>query len=235
MEARGMTAVSPALAVRVRDLHVRRGDHLVLAGVSFDVHRGDVVALMGASGSGKTTILRVMAGLEPFDAGEIDVEGIAVAPQGSPPDRLRALRQRVGMVFQFHGLFEHLSVLQNVTLALVHVLRVPRGEADHRARHLLAALGVEHRARAVPRELSGGEAQRVAIARALAIDPPLLLMDEPTASLDPVRRAELADLVRTLAGRHRTLLIVTHDREFATLATTRQLVLEQGRVTSLYC
>lgn len=217
-------------AVAVRDLALRRGARQVLNGVSFEVQRGEVVVLMGASGSGKTTVLRAMAGLEPFDAGLIDIEGVVVKPNGSVRDPLRALRQKVGMVFQFHGLFEHLSVLQNITLALVHVHRVAQAEADQRGRALLTSLGVEHRAAALPRELSGGEAQRVAIARALATDPPVLLMDEPTASLDPSRRTELAALVASVADHSRTLLIVTHDEDFADAVATRRLVMQDGRV-----
>jgi polar amino acid transport system ATP-binding protein len=165
---------------------------------------------MGPSGSGKTTVLRAIAGLERCE-GAIEVEG------GS-----------VGMVFQFHCLFEHLSVLHNVWLAPVHALRVPRADAVLRARELLRALGVEHRADALPRELSGGEAQRVAIARALAVDPRVLLLDEPTASLDPSRRAELGELLRGLARGGRTLVMATHDEDFARAWATRVLRIDQG-------
>lgn len=220
----------PERAVVVRDLALRRGSRQVLDGVNFVVERGEVVALMGASGSGKTTVLRAIAGLEPFDAGLVNVEGVIVTPNGSVRDPLRELRRRVGMVFQFHGLFEHLPVLQNIRLALVHVHRMAQGDAEQRAQGLLASFGVDHRAAALPRELSGGEAQRVAIARALATDPPVLLMDEPTASLDPSRRLELADLVSSIAGQSRTLLIVTHDEDFAEVAATRRLIMKDGKV-----
>ena len=159
---------------------------------------------MGPSGSGKTTILRAIAGLEPFQAGRSRSATSCSRPGPAPPATLRRLREQVGMVFQFHCLFEHLSALDNVCLAPVHAHGVSRAEAERRARELLAAFGVEHRAQALPRELSGGEAQRVAIARALAVDPPLLLMDEPTASLDPARRDELGELLRrpARAGTH---------------------------------
>lgn len=217
-------------AVMVRDLVVRRGTRQVLDGVTFDVGRGEVVVLMGASGSGKTTVLRAIAGLEPFDAGLVEIEGVTVKPNGSVRDPLRELRRKVGMVFQFHGLFEHVPVLQNLTLALVHVHRMSQDEADRRARSLLTSLGVDHRVEALPRDLSGGEAQRVAIARALATDPPVLLMDEPTASLDPSRRLELAELVSSIAGQSRTLLIVTHDEDFADAVATRRLVMRDGKV-----
>jgi ABC-type polar amino acid transport system ATPase subunit len=134
------------------------------------------------------------------------------------------------MVFQFHHLFEHLPVIKNVWLAPVHAHRVPLREAELRARALLAALGVEHRAAALPRELSGGEAQRVAIARALAVDPPLLLLDEPTASLDPDRRTELRDLLQGLTREGRTLVVATHDEEFARTCATRVLRVREGLV-----
>ena len=134
------------------------------------------------------------------------------------------------MVFQFHYLFEHLTALKNVCLAPVHAHGVPAGQAERRAMSLLTSLGVEHRAGALPRELSGGEAQRVAIARALAVDPPLLLMDEPTASLDGVRRAELGALLRRLTSESRSLLVATHDEDFARDWATRVLRLQDGTV-----
>jgi ABC-type polar amino acid transport system ATPase subunit len=134
------------------------------------------------------------------------------------------------MVFQFHNLFEHLTALHNVWLAPVHAQGARRVEAESRARELLRTLGVEHRAEALPRELSGGEAQRVAIARTLAVDPPVVLMDEPTASLDPARRLELASLLRSLVSRNRTLVIATHDEDFARDTATRILRLTDGRV-----
>ena len=202
--------------LEVRDLHLKRSDRVILRGATFSVGRGVVAALMGPSGSGKTTVLRAIAGLERFDGGTIQLEGLTLdAGARHSKDVLRKLRRQVGLVFQFHHLFEHLSVLRNITLAPRHVLGVPPAEADQRARELLKALGIEHRASALPRELSGGEAQRAAIARALAVDPPLLMMDEPTASLDPSRRNELGDLLSRLCDRNRTILLTTHDEDFA--------------------
>jgi len=208
------------------DVHLARGARLVLRGVTFEMRRGEVVALMGSSGSGKTTILRAIAGLDPIDRGEIAVGGVRVA--GGSGQDFRQLRAKSAMVFQFHCLFEHLPAAQNVWLAPVHVQRVPRAEAMQRATALLRSLGVEHRAAALPRELSGGEAQRVAIARALAVDPAVLLMDEPTASLDPERRTELAALVRSLVDRDRALVVATHDEEFARAVATRVLRIREG-------
>jgi ABC-type polar amino acid transport system ATPase subunit len=225
-----MNPLNPEVVLRLRGLHFRRGQRAVLADVTVDVARGEVVAFMGPSGSGKTTILRVIAGLEAFELGTIEVDGVAMA--AGPPDAatLRRLRRKVGMVFQFHCLFDHLSVLKNVWLAPVHAHGAPVADAERRALDLLKALGVDHRARALPRELSGGEAQRVAIARALAVDPPLLLMDEPTASLDSARRAELAALVGQLVGRDRTVVIATHDEAFARATATRVIRVGDGRI-----
>ena len=215
--------------VDITDLHLRRGTRSILNGVSLTVRRGELVAIMGPSGSGKTTILRTIAGLEPFSSGVIAVDGIALTGgAGIPPPTLRDLRRKVGMVFQFHCLFEHLPALANVCLAPVHAHGVAPADAERRGRELLAAFGVEHRAAALPRQLSGGEAQRVAIARALAVDPPVLMMDEPTASLDPARRAELGALLHGLLGQGRTLLVATHDEDFARDWATRVVRVANG-------
>jgi polar amino acid transport system ATP-binding protein len=215
--------------VSVRDLQVDRGGRVVVRGVSFDAGAGELLALTGASGSGKTTVLRAIAGLERFSGGAIELAGWSRAPGPLPRgSALRELHARVGMVFQFHNLFAHLTAAHNVWLAPVHVRGVARGEAERRARQLLDELGVGPRADARPHELSGGEAQRVAIARALAMDPPLLLLDEPTASLDADRRAELARTVRGLVSGGRTVVAATHDGDFVRACADRVLVLEDG-------
>ena len=216
-------------ALRVRGLRVARDQREVLRGVDIDLERGEVCALMGVSGAGKSTVLRAVAALQPFSAGTIDVDGYVLQPGPVPPQsRLRELRTKVGMVFQSHALFEHLTALDNVTLAPVHSLHWPRERAQTVAVELLTALGVSHRADAFPRQLSGGEAQRVAIARALAPDPLVLLMDEPTSALDPARRAALAESLRALAADGRGLLIATHDVDFARAACDRVIVLAEG-------
>lgn len=197
--------------LEARGIHLIRGSREILRGVNLRADAGEIVALMGLSGSGKTTMLRVIAGLEPRDAGEV-----AAA--------------KVGMVFQFHYLFEHLSAIDNVTLAPAHVQHVSMADARTRAQALLDQLGVGHRAAALPRELSGGEAQRVAIARALAVDPPLLLLDEPTASLDPARRNDLGDVLVQLARSGRALVMTSHDDDFVRDFATRVVVLADGEV-----
>jgi polar amino acid transport system ATP-binding protein len=196
----------------VRAMEVRRGGRVIVAEATFAAAPGEIVALMGASGAGKTTILRAIAGLDPIESGTVSIP------------------RPVGVVFQFHHLFANMSAHRNVWLAPVYVLKRPRAEAERRARELLASLGVGDRASAMPHELSGGEAQRVAIARALAIEPHILLMDEPTASLDAARRSDLAATLRQLATEGRSIIIATHDAEFARACAHRELTVEGGRV-----
>jgi len=223
--------MSATVVLVVAGLDVRRGRRLVAREVSFEVERGEIVALMGASGAGKTSVLRAIGGLDPVAGGSVVVDGLTLRA-GEPlrGSERRDLHRRVGFVFQFHHLFDNLTALDNVTLAPVHVLGQARPAAERRAQELLAALGVGERAAAFPRELSGGEAQRVAIARALAVDPPLLLMDEPTASLDPARRGELAATLQTLSRSGRTLVVASHDRDFVEACATRVLRMEHGRI-----
>jgi ABC-type polar amino acid transport system ATPase subunit len=201
--------------LNVRSLEVRRGGRTIVADVSFAASPGEIVVLMGASGAGKSTILRALAGLDPIAAGTISIP------------------RPVGMVFQFHHLFANMTAHQNVWLAPVHVLKRLRIDAEERAQQLLVSLGVGARASAMPHELSGGEAQRVAIARALAIEPPVLLMDEPTASLDPARRGDLAATLRRLATEARTIVIATHDAEFARACAHRVLHIANGRIEAV--
>jgi ABC-type polar amino acid transport system ATPase subunit len=221
----------PGLApLEVDSLRVRRGAREILRGVSFSVASRGLVALMGLSGSGKSTLLRSVAALEPFDGGEIRVGDVELKPGVRRPPSPDPLRERVGMVFQFHCLFEHLSALDNVCLAPCCVRREPASNVRARAAALLEQLGVGGRAAALPRELSGGEAQRVAIARALAMDPPLLLLDEPTASLDPARRRALGESLAELARSGRALLVTSHDDDFVRDFATEVLILADGEV-----
>lgn len=225
-----MSTASPFLTVD--GLRLARGATEVLKGVTLSVSKGELVALMGLSGGGKTTVLRTVVGLEGFEAGSVNVDRVALSPGPAPSGAtLRALRTRVGMVFQYHGLFEHLTVLDNVTLAPLHVARLAREAAEARALTLLAGLGVDRHARAFPRELSGGEAQRVSLARALANRPEVLLLDEPTASLDPTASAQVERLLVQLATETElTFVFVTHNLEQARRVGHRGLLLVDGHV-----
>ena len=218
-----------APALTVRGLRAMRGSTAVLRGVDLDIASGEICALMGVSGAGKSTVLRAIAALQSFSEGSIVVDGFALQPGPVPPEsRLRPLRGKVGFVFQAHSLFEHLTVMDNVTLAPIHAQGWTRERARGVAAGLLETLGVAARSAAYPRQLSGGEAQRVAIARALALDPNLLLMDEPTSALDPARRGALGETLSALAKQGRGLLIATHDVDFAQDHADRVAVLADG-------
>lgn len=225
------TTNAPRSVLEVRDVHVSRGERTILRGVDLQVAAGELAALMGPSGTGKSTVLRAIAALQPFTSGSIRVGDVELQPGPVPPEsRLRALRRTVGMVFQAHALFEHLTVVENVMLAPVHALGQTPDHARTRAMELLETLGVAARASAYPRQLSGGEAQRVAIARALAPDPLVLLMDEPTSALDPARRSALGDSLRSLAATGRALVVATHDVAFALAHADRVAILSEGTV-----
>ena len=215
----------------VRDVTVSRGGHTVIDDVTFSAHRGELVALIGVSGSGKTSLLRSIAGLDPIDSGSIEVDGSRIMA-GQRATGSTAQTLSVGIVFQFHHLFSHLSALDNVALAPVHALGRSAAEVRQQSMHLLDRLGVGRRAEAKPHELSGGEAQRVAIARALAVEPKVLLMDEPTASLDRARREDLAATLTQLAREGRTVIVATHDSDFARACAHRALLIDRGRLVA---
>jgi ABC-type polar amino acid transport system ATPase subunit len=215
--------------IEVDGLTKRRGERTLLGGVSLRVGAGEAVAVMGSSGAGKTTLLRCLDGLERADGGSVRVGGDAFAPDAPDYDLAVArVRRRLGLVFQEWHLFPHLTVLENVALAPVHVAgRAPEAAARD-AHALLDRVGIAARAGARPRELSGGEQQRAAIARALALAPEALLMDEPTSALDGERARALVALLRGLCAEGLALLFVTHDEPFARALADRVLTLRDG-------
>jgi ABC-type polar amino acid transport system ATPase subunit len=217
--------------ISVRSLCKRHGSREVLTGVTAEVARGETIAIVGPSGGGKSTLLRCLNYLEGFDRGSATVAGLALVPGMAAGDpALRALRQRVGMVFQQFHLFPHLTALDNIALAPRVVKRVARGEADAAARALLARVGLADRAGAYPHELSGGQQQRVAIARALALAPEVMLFDEPTSALDPEMRDDVMQVMRGLAEGGMTMLVVTHEMHLAHDVASRVWVIDRGTI-----
>ena len=223
--------------VEVEDLHKRYGANQVLDGIDLSVSEGEVVCIIGPSGSGKSTLLRCINHLEIPERGRIRIDGkIAYRDEAGGGFRahrnraVAAVRAEVGMVFQHFNLFPHLTVLGNVIEAPVHVLRRPRAAARRRGMELLAQVGLGEKADAYPEELSGGQQQRAAIARALAMDPKAMLFDEATSALDPELIAEVLGVMRALAQRGMTMLVVTHEIGFARQVAARVVFMDRGRI-----
>jgi ABC-type polar amino acid transport system ATPase subunit len=228
---------SPAPLIVVRDVWKRFGTLEVLRGVTLDVDPGEVVVVIGPSGSGKTTLLRALNALETVDGGIITIKGIHLAEPGldshprRPDDRtIRAVRLEVGMVFQRFNLFPHMTVLDNVTAGPIHVRGVAPAEARARATELLRRIGLADKAAAYPHQLSGGQQQRVAIARALAMEPEAMLFDEVTSALDPELVGEVLKVMRQLAQDGMTMIVVTHEMQFAREVADRVIVMDQGQI-----
>ncbi len=215
--------------ISVRTLCKRHGTRAVLQGVTAEVEKGETIAIVGPSGGGKSTLLRCLNYLETFEEGEVDIAGFRLRP-GMHGRELVGLRTKVGMVFQQFNLFPHLTALENITLAPTIVRAVDRGDAGKRARELLDRVGLGDRAGAYPHELSGGQQQRVAIARALAQDPEVLLFDEPTSALDPEMRDEVMGVIKDLSAGGMTMLVVTHEMQFASDIATRVWVIDRGTI-----
>jgi glutamate/aspartate transport system ATP-binding protein len=213
--------------ISVRDLYKSYGDVQVLAGVSAEVRKGEVIVVCGPSGSGKSTLIKCINGLEPFDRGEIVVDGMSVGKRGTDLPKLRA---RVGMVFQQFELFPHMKVIDNLTIAQVKVLGRGRDEARRKALALLERVGLRDHAEKHPGQLSGGQQQRVAIARSLALDPICMLFDEPTSALDPEMINEVLDVMVGLARDGMTMVVVTHEMGFARKVASRVVFMDQGRI-----
>lgn len=232
----GQAFSAPALTVQ--DLHKSFGALEVLKGVDLSAHQGDVISLIGSSGSGKSTFLRCINLLEMPDSGEVRVDGelIRMSKAGDggqrPADRrqVERIRSRLGMVFQSFNLWAHMTVLENVVAAPVSVLKVSRGEAIERAESILQRVGLYERRHFYPTHISGGQQQRAAIARALAMEPQLMLFDEPTSALDPELVGEVLQVIRSLAEEGRTMLVVTHEMAFARDVSSQVIFLHQGRI-----
>jgi polar amino acid transport system ATP-binding protein len=214
-------------SVRLEGVHKRFDQLEVLKGIDLAVDEHEVVCLIGASGSGKSTLLRCVNLLEPLDAGRIWIHGRDVTSSGVDQN---AVRRQVGIVFQSFNLFPHMTVLRNVSLAPVKVLRHPRDVAEASAHELLARFGLAEKADEYPDRLSGGQQQRVAIVRALAMDPDVLLLDEITSALDPELVAEVLDVIRELAEQGMTMVIATHEMGFARDIADRVVFLDEGRI-----
>jgi ABC-type histidine transport system ATPase subunit len=222
------------IAIEARDITKSFGAAQVLKGISLAAEQGEVIAIIGASGSGKSTFLRCLNLLEVPDSGEIlaGEELLRIGDGGKALDQrqVERIRRRVAMVFQSFNLWHHMTVVGNVIEAPIHVHGRPRAEAIEEARALLAKVGLTHRADAYPSQLSGGEQQRAAIARALAVHPSVILFDEPTSALDPELVGEVLSVIQDLAAEGRTMIIVTHEMAFARDVSSRTLFLCEGRI-----
>jgi polar amino acid transport system ATP-binding protein len=213
--------------VQVSSVNKSYGSNQILRDVSFSVERGTVLVLIGRSGSGKSTILRCLNGLESVDEGEIRIGDFVVTDRAA---NLRLLRQEVGIVFQHYNLFPHLTVERNITLALTVVKRMSDAAAREIAQRVLTQVGLSEKIHAYPEQLSGGQQQRVAIARSLAVSPKVMLFDEVTSALDPELKEEVLQVVEELARQGMTMILVTHEMNFARHVATRVIFMHQGRV-----
>ena len=224
------TAATPSAngaVVRLEAVRKSFGDNLVLDGIDLEVAAGEVLVVIGPSGSGKSTLLRCVNLLEPLDDGRIFFEGEEITRKGAD---VSAIRQKIGMVFQQFNLFPHLTVLNNVTLAARRVRKLSRAAAEARAHELLAQVGLEAKAMQHPHQLSGGQQQRVAIARALMMSPHVMLFDEVTSALDPELVGEVLVVMRDLARGGMTMMIVTHEMQFARQVGDRVIFMDEGKV-----
>ena len=213
--------------INITNLHKSYGDNAVLKGINEHIRQGEVVSVIGPSGSGKSTFLRCINLLENPTQGDIEIEGQSITAKDACVDKLR---QKVGMVFQNFNLFPHKTVLQNITLAPVSLKLMTQAEADNKALALLTQVGLQDKANAYPSSLSGGQKQRVAIARALAMEPDLMLFDEPTSALDPEMVGDVLDVMKDLAQKGMTMVIVTHEMGFARDVSDRVIFMDGGYV-----
>jgi ABC-type polar amino acid transport system ATPase subunit len=220
-------ATADGAMVRLEDVTKSFGDLVVLDGIDLEVATGEVLVVIGRSGSGKSTLLRCVNLLEPIDSGRIYLEGDEITAKRAD---VSAVRQRIGIVFQQFNLFPHLRAIDNVTLAARRVKHVKRKEAEARAHELLARVGLDDKARQYPHQLSGGQQQRVAIARALMMSPHVMLFDEVTSALDPELVGEVLVVMRDLAQSGMTMLVVTHEMQFAREVGDRVIFMDDGKI-----
>lgn len=213
--------------IELKKVNKHFGDQHVLKDVDLKVKKGEVVVIIGPSGSGKSTLCRTINRLETIDSGTIHIDGVVMPEEGA---ELAKLRSQIGMVFQSFNLFAHKTVLENVILAPVDVLHKSRQDARKEAMELLARVGVDSQAQKYPAQLSGGQQQRVAIARSLAMHPKAILFDEPTSALDPEMIGEVLDVMTGLAGDGMTMLVVTHEMNFARKVADRVIFMDDGRI-----
>jgi glutamate/aspartate transport system ATP-binding protein len=213
--------------IEIKNVSKWYGDFQVLSDINETIARGQTVVICGPSGSGKSTLLRCINGLEPYQKGEITVEGISLS---NPKTNLYKLRQKIGMVFQKFELYPHMTVLHNITLAPMKVLKKSKQEAEKRAIALLERVGIPEKAKEYPANLSGGQQQRVAIARSLAMDPNCMLFDEPTSALDPEMIKEVLDVMTDLAKEGMTMIVVTHEMCFAREVADEIIFMDEGKI-----
>ncbi|MGO4675148.1 amino acid ABC transporter ATP-binding protein [Bosea sp. 2YAB26] len=213
--------------IAVEDVHKSYGKLQILRGCSATVRQGEVVVICGPSGSGKSTLIKCVNGLVPFERGTITVNGVSVS---DPKTDLPALRSRIGMVFQSFELYPHMTALENVSLAQIHVLKRSRAEADERSEKILMRVGLGNKMTSRPSQLSGGQQQRVGIARSLAMDPAAMLFDEPTSALDPEMINEVLEVMQELALEGMTMMVVTHEMGFAQRVADRVLFMDGGEI-----
>ncbi|MGY6773109.1 amino acid ABC transporter ATP-binding protein [Gallibacterium sp. ZY190522] len=217
----------------INNLHKSFGDHEVLKGIDIRINKGEVIVLLGASGSGKTTLLRCLNVLETPDAGTLTFDDSSLSIDFSQPltkEKIQALRKKSGMVFQNYNLFPHKTALENITEGLIVVQKIPKAEAEQKARHLLERVELADKANFYPFQLSGGQQQRIGIARALAIEPQLVLFDEPTSALDPELVQGMLALMKSLASEGWTMVIVTHEIQFAREVADQVILMGDGKI-----
>lgn len=224
-----MQEIKESPLIEFRNVEKHFGDLHVLKNINLSVFKGEVVAIVGPSGSGKSTLCRTINRLETIDGGEIYIEGKILPSEGKA---LARLREEIGMVFQSFNLFPHRTILDNVTLAPIHAKGIPKAQAKKEALEFLERVGVKDQAKKVPSQLSGGQQQRVAIARALAMHPKAILFDEPTSALDPEMIGEVLSVIRSLANEGRTMVIVTHEMNFAKEVADRIVFMDGGTILS---